>query len=148
MEMWPLALDDMTQKSVLQVDIGVALKVVAGPTLKAFSGTGVKRRREEWATREVARHIAQRISIMHKFYVGDVRVDEKDVAALIFDTLTAVPDDTAKALTRGGFDEREAAFADITRNIENALLGKWKHEREPGTWDGGFSKMGKGDSEK
>ena len=143
MEVRTLALDDMTKKSVLQVDIGVALKVVAGPTLKAFSGTGVKRRREEWATREVARHIAQRISIMHKFYVDDVRVDEKDIAALIFDTLTAVPDDIAKALTRGGFDEREAAFADITGNIENALISKWQHKHEPGTWDGGFTKMQK-----
>jgi hypothetical protein len=137
----------MTKRSVLRVDIGVALKVVPGPTLKAFSGTGVKRRREEWATREVARHISQRISIMHKFHVDDVRVDEKDVAELIFDIITAVPDDVANAVTRGSFDDKEAAFDHVTCVIENALTSKWQHRREPGTWDGGFSSMQKGQVE-
>lgn len=116
----------------LRIDLEVGLKVVPSTFLRAFGDSGIKRKRDDVATGEIAQRLAKHISWVHKCYEGQRRVVTEDLAEFLFQHLAAVPNDVARNLTAKKLDERSSAESTIVATLIDALTANWELKYEPG----------------
>ena len=111
--------------------IAVALAVVPRTLRNGFGGTGVRRRRMPHATREVAVVVTRYLGHTYTFFEEGRKVDVNEVEEFIAETLTAVPDDTAKSYANKLMLYSEPARNDIAATTAKALDDKWRWTYEP-----------------
>jgi|GEM_PF-3070597 len=117
----------------LRVNTVIGLKVTPMPALRAFAGTGVKRRREPIGSREIAERLAKHLGHMHKFQEEGRWVKEDDLADFLMQHLLAVPDAIAKCATDKNADVRGEAIGTVADALIKALRANWTISYEPGT---------------
>ncbi len=93
--------------------------------LRAFAGTGVKRRREPIGSREIAERLAKHLGHMHEFQEDGRWINEDDLAEFLFQHLLAVPDTLAKLVTDKNADVRREAVGAIAEALIEALRANW-----------------------
>ncbi len=120
------ALDNEIEKA-----IAVALAVVPRTFRNGFGGTGVHRRRMPHATREVAVIVARYLGHTYTFYEEGKKVETTEVEDYIAETLTAVPDETAKTYANKLTLYSEPARNEISALLANALTEKWQRTYKP-----------------
>ncbi len=64
----------------LQVNMVIGIMVAPMTALRAFTGTGVKRRREPGSSREIGERLAKHLGHMHKFHEEGRRINEDGLA--------------------------------------------------------------------
>lgn len=115
----------------LEKDIAVALAVVPRTFRNGFGGTGVRRRRMPHATREVAVVVARYLGHTYTFFDEGRKVEKTEVEEFIAETLTAVPDETAKTFANKLTLYSEPARNEIAATTAKALDDKWRWTYEP-----------------
>jgi hypothetical protein len=119
----------------LQVNLEISMKVVPSPFLRAFAGTGPKRRRELIGALEIGQRLAKPVRYMHRVYEDGREVDEADLADFLYHHLQAVPDEQAKRVTDKNDDIRSSAFKEIATALVKAISANWTIKYEPKTLD-------------
>lgn len=116
----------------LRVNMVIGIVVAPMPFLRAFAGTGVKRRRESIGSREIGERLAKHLGHMHKFHEEGRRINEDDVADFLFQHLLAVPDELAKRVTDKNDDVRKEAIGAVADALIEALRANWTILYQPG----------------
>ncbi|WP_312808738.1 hypothetical protein [Agrobacterium cavarae] len=116
----------------LQVNMVIGIRVAPIPALRAFAGTGVKRRREPGGSREIGERLAKHLGHMHKFHEESRRVKEDDLADFLMQHLLAVPEALAKRVTDKNADVRREAIGTIAGALIDALRANWTVVYQPG----------------
>lgn len=111
--------------------IAVALAVVPRTFRNGFGGTGVRRRRMPHATREVAVVVTRYLGHTYTFFEEGRKVEANEVEEFIAESLTAVPDDTAKSYANKLMLYSEPARNEIAATTAKALDDKWRWTYEP-----------------
>ncbi|WP_374638652.1 hypothetical protein [Agrobacterium salinitolerans] len=115
----------------LEKAIAIALAVVPRTFRNGFGGTGVRRRREASATREVAVVVARYLGHTYTFYEQDKKVAQTEIEDFLANTLTTVPDETAKTYAHKLTFYSEPARNEIAAWTAKALDDKWRRTYEP-----------------
>jgi len=115
----------------LENDVAVALAVVPRTFRNGFGGTGVRRRRMPHATREVAVVVARYLGHTYTFFDEGRKVEKTEVEEFIAETLTAVPDETAKTYANKLTLYSEPARNEIAATTAKALDDRWRRTYEP-----------------
>ncbi|RRN67659.1 hypothetical protein [Agrobacterium deltaense] len=115
----------------LEKAIAIALAVVAGTFRNGFGGTGVRRRREPGATKEVAFVITRYLGHTYSFYDADKKVTQTELEDFLAETLARVPDETAKNYANKLTHYSDPAKNEIAAMTAKALDGRWRWTYEP-----------------
>lgn len=116
----------------LRTNMVIGIMVAPMPTLRAFAGTGVKRRREPPGSRDLGERLAKHLGAMHKFDEEGLQVTEDDLADFLNQHLLAVPDPLAKRVTEKNADVRREAITAIADALIEALRANWTIQYLPG----------------
>ncbi len=116
----------------LLVNAKIGIAVAPMPTLRAFAGTGAKRRREPGGSRDLGERLAKHLGYMHKFYEEDRPVEEGDLGDFLTQHLLAIPDNLAKLVTDKNAGVRGEAIGNIAEKLIEALRANWTILYRPG----------------
>jgi hypothetical protein len=116
----------------LRVNMVIGVMVTPMSALRAFAGTGVKRRREPGGTRKIGERLAKHLDHMHRFHQEGRQVNEDDPADFLIQHLLGVPDATAKRVTDKNADFSGEAIGTIADALIKALRANWTILYRPG----------------
>lgn len=119
----------------LSMQIRIAIMVSPATFLRAFAGTGVRRRREPIGSMEIGERVSKNVSAMFRFYENGRRVEREELADFLYQHPLAVPDSTAKQVTDKNADVRSDAIDVVAAGLITALAANWTISYEPGTPD-------------
>ncbi|MDQ1196548.1 hypothetical protein [Agrobacterium sp. SORGH_AS 787] len=117
----------------LSMQIRIAIMVSPMPFLRAFAGTGVRRRRQSIGSLEIGERVSKNVSAMFRFYENGRRVEREELADFLAQHLLAVPDATAKQVTDKNSDVRSDAIDEVAAGLIKALAANWTISYEPPT---------------
>jgi len=117
----------------LSMQIRIAIMVSPTTFLRAFAGTGVRRRRQSIGSLEIGERVSKNVSAMFRFYENGRRVEREELADFLAQHLLAVPDATAKQVTDKSPDVRGEAIGAVAAGLIKALEANWTISYEPPT---------------